>query len=125
MINMTKQEMFDQAVGGLIKQGRRAHNKYGDCKYRTDDGLKCAFGMLIPDEIYNPKMEGWSVTSWMEDGGSTAYDFTKHFSEQNLDFGEKLQEIHDSRIYTWDEMLDTYKKFAIEQDLKLTVFEGS
>ena len=28
------------------------------CRYRTKDGRKCAFGLLIPDEKYSPNMEG-------------------------------------------------------------------
>jgi hypothetical protein len=28
------------------------------CQYRTDSGLMCAAGVLIPDEKYTPEMEG-------------------------------------------------------------------
>lgn len=31
------------------------------CEYRTEDGRKCAVGVLIPDELYDPKIEGDNV----------------------------------------------------------------
>ncbi|MNC40446.1 hypothetical protein D3C75_891570 [compost metagenome] len=32
------------------------------CQYRTDTGLMCAAGCLIPDEKYVPEMEGLTVS---------------------------------------------------------------
>ena len=31
------------------------------CKYRDDHGNKCAIGVLIPDELYDPAMENMSL----------------------------------------------------------------
>lgn len=31
------------------------------CAYRGSGGMKCAVGVLIPDEKYSPSMEGYSV----------------------------------------------------------------
>lgn len=53
---MTLQETFDKVVNGLRKQGCRSL-KNGRCRYRGDNGRKCAVGMVIPDEDYNPDME--------------------------------------------------------------------
>lgn len=54
----SKQQIFDYVYKFLYKQGKRAADKNGGCKYRTHDGLKCAVGCIIPDELYSPIMEG-------------------------------------------------------------------
>lgn len=56
---MTLQEMLDKIVEGLRAQGRRSVYD-GACRYRveTEGGvlLKCAVGMLIPDDCYNRQL---------------------------------------------------------------------
>jgi hypothetical protein len=52
------QEIFDKVVDHLAtqkKQSRALGN--GKCAYRTEDGLKCAAGCLIPDSAYSSDME--------------------------------------------------------------------
>jgi len=60
---VTSQEMFDVSTVHMIRQGRRAVSEDvgGTCLYRTEDGLKCAVGILIPDSEYEP---------WMDTAGS-------------------------------------------------------
>jgi len=50
----TAQEVFDTAVGGVLKQGRPSVSPDSDwaCRYRGADGTKCSFGHLIPDDGY-------------------------------------------------------------------------
>lgn len=65
---MTNQEIFDFVAKKLIKQGKPSgkiiEDKFSEsvktfqCLYRSPDGYKCAAGHLIPNELYNPKMEG-------------------------------------------------------------------
>jgi len=59
---LTLQEIFDKAAIHLLTQGKPAvtpdRNK---CKYRTDEGLKCAVGGLIPDDLYDSRIEGAAV----------------------------------------------------------------
>jgi hypothetical protein len=66
VITMTKQEIFDHVLTHLRKQGKPAINETDSgediCAYRTDDGLKCAVGCLIPDDKYNEDLEGRSAT---------------------------------------------------------------
>lgn len=33
------------------------------CRYRGDNGAKCAVGILIPDERYDPRFEGGTVAA--------------------------------------------------------------
>lgn len=51
------QEIFNKVAAHLLKQGRPAREE-DRCRYRTTDGLSCAVGCLIPDELYSPSFEG-------------------------------------------------------------------
>lgn len=67
----TKQETFDQSVGGILAQGgpaiqARAHGM--ECRYRTASGRKCAAGQLIPDDMYSPLLEGLTVSPGVRPG---------------------------------------------------------
>lgn len=53
---MTNQETFDTVCKGIIAQGRQAVGEDNACRYRAGE-LKCAAGMLIPDDRYDPRME--------------------------------------------------------------------
>lgn len=62
-INMTTettaQQVFDYVAKFLLAQGKAAIvGTKSVCRYRTDDGLKCAVGCLIPDEDYDTSWEG-------------------------------------------------------------------
>jgi hypothetical protein len=59
---LTRQEIFDKAVGGVIAQGALAMDGTACC-YRTDDGKKCAIGQLIDDEFYHRSLEGYGAGS--------------------------------------------------------------
>lgn len=55
---MTEQEVFDTVVDHLRKQNyERSVNDNDRCMYQGNDGLKCAVGCLIPDELYDPNLE--------------------------------------------------------------------
>ena len=51
------QEIFDLVVEHLFTQGRPAYDGNRGCMYRTHDGLRCAVGVLIPDDFYDPAFE--------------------------------------------------------------------
>lgn len=52
--------MIRAGYAGIVKQGKRAANGNG-CKYRTNNGLKCFVGHLIPDSNYDPAMENGGI----------------------------------------------------------------
>lgn len=98
---MTAQEIFDKAVGALLAQKERSWDKdLEKCVYRTDCGLKCAVGHLIPDQMY---------CSSMEVGSSGVCTLLKRYPElegvilpsdlgeaEGLQFLIELQAIHDN-----------------------------
>ena len=66
----TKQQTFDTVVNGLREQGCKSiearENKAtgkitGFCKYRDNQGNKCAIGQLISDEEYDASLEGMPI----------------------------------------------------------------
>jgi hypothetical protein len=61
---MTPQELFDRVWAGAKAQGfAKSEDATGDigCAYRSDGGLRCNAGHLIPDDKYSSEMEGHSV----------------------------------------------------------------
>lgn len=60
---MDRQAIFDTVVAHARQQGAWALGRYevAACPssvYRAEDGKKCFIGVLIPDELYRPEMEG-------------------------------------------------------------------
>lgn len=48
---MTPQEIFDTALNGVIKQGRKSVNQDGDCAYLSVEGMRCGVGHLVPEDV--------------------------------------------------------------------------
>lgn len=59
------QPIFDKTVEHLANQGERSIGKWfiagNNCLYRGPKGRKCAVGIWIPDDEYNPNFEGDSL----------------------------------------------------------------
>lgn len=47
---LTAQEVFDIAVGGVLKQGAQCLDEHGLCVYRGPNGTKCAAGFVFTDD---------------------------------------------------------------------------
>lgn len=60
---MTLQEIFDKAARHLLTQKERSMIGPTLCAYRGPDGKKCAVGIFIPDEKYDPGMEQRNLSS--------------------------------------------------------------
>lgn len=56
-----KQSIFNTIAPALLKQNTQSLGKDGKCKYRGDNGNKCAIGFLIKDEAYQPDIEFWGL----------------------------------------------------------------
>ncbi len=53
----SKQEAFDIAVEGIRGQEYQPSVVGYTCRYRGDNGRKCALGFLITDEEYDPALD--------------------------------------------------------------------
>ena len=56
-MSLTKQDIFDSTARFIARQGKSVDG-YGRCCYRGPDGKKCAAGLWIKDEFYDPEIEG-------------------------------------------------------------------
>lgn len=96
---MTAQEIFDKVINHLLQQGAPALNYHYDddpkCRYRADSGFKCAIGCLIPDDQYDPLMEGVSVAVGSPFADPLNNWVVKHH-EQHRNLLAALQNLHDS-----------------------------
>lgn len=84
------QEIFNKVSTHLLTQGRPAREE-DRCRYRTTDGLFCAVGCLIPDELYSSSFEGKTVIKIIRElYAQGRADWLEHQS-----LLEKLQWAHD------------------------------
>jgi len=65
MTMKTQQEIFDIVSNHLLTQNEKAENGTDLCVYRSEDGLKCAIGCLIPDDEYDDNIEGISIGAFV------------------------------------------------------------
>ena len=107
---MTNQEIFTKVKNHLLQQKRRSVNKKGRCVYRGENGLKCAIGCLIPDELYDPDFDN--------SGLKTINLFCKlgFYISENYDLLYSLRVVHDyEKIEEWEDCLkNTAFNFNLE-----------
>lgn len=89
----TMQHEFDAVVEHLFKQGRPAKQKHF-CKYRTEDGLSCAVGCRIPDEMYTDDMEARNASYLIDGFNDGKYSLPSELPAYKDMFTE-LQRVHD------------------------------
>lgn len=101
------QEILDHVAPLLFAQGQRSmlhpcapDDEEPQCAYRGEGGLRCAVGFIIPDELYNPNIEGSSAIS--EDlKGILGKIITTPFGNTYSGLGRFLadfQDVHDGWI---------------------------
>lgn len=112
---LTLQEIFDRTAVHLLTQGKAAINPLSSgvsCRYRNPEGLKCAAGYWIPDELYSPEMEGYTIreysTNYEEKLAPEEILIKKALAQVGistkfqLQLLRQLQVIHDSRALEKD-----------------------
>jgi hypothetical protein len=105
-IDMREQEVFDTIAVGLMKQGKPSKRR-GDCLYRGPDGLKCAAGILLPDEFYS---EDFEHVGWID------LIVKRHVSAVHADLILAAQRIHDAD-YPEGWLDGSYGKFKLLAEL--------
>jgi hypothetical protein len=115
---MNKQEVFNKVRDHMLKQNARSTNVYNRCQYRGDNGLMCAAGCLILDEMYRPDMDAGELElSW----GSVCNRYPKLRDSISTDSNvhsliSNLQGVHDNiLVHNWPEAL---KNMAIGHGLQ-------
>jgi len=112
----TKQETFDTVARHLLTQ--KAQSLLDDvgktCAYRGTNGLKCAVGALLPDELYHPSLEGTAAAS------RPVRPLLEQLGHCPL-LCEELQSIHDNfEPANWPERLET---LAVEHGISTAVID--
>ncbi len=114
---MDAQEIFDTVARHLLKQRERSGSK-ANCRYRCQSGLKCAVGILIPDDVYEATMENNAVS------GLLLYWSNKfsHLRPYEI-LLQKLQSIHDScEVDDWmGQLYSVAKNFNLSTDTLKTL----
>ena len=88
------QAIFDTVAVHLLTQNKPSVSKMSNkCMYRSDEGLKCAIGCLIPDEKYSPAFEGRTIS-----GHGATTMLPDVYKNADLNFLTELQHLHDCRI---------------------------
>lgn len=90
---MTSEEVFDTVLKHLRTQGVQCMENC-ECAYRNAEGLKCAIGVLLDDEDYDPIMEG-----------RTARELQARFGllqDIDTELLSRLQHAHDTNDH-WNE----------------------
>lgn len=93
---MDLQEIFDRVAKHLLTQNAKSINTDNgrpECRYRSNDGLKCAVGCLIPDEFYTSSMEGVGIRNLKVSGPLRRAGVVD--TQEDLNFLFSLQRIHD------------------------------
>ena len=89
----TMQEAFDTVVTHLLTQNAKSVGvrSTSSCKYRGEQGMKCAVGCLIADEHYHPDLEDMSSSN---SGVETAIRKSGYVVDEKL--YRRLQRVHDN-----------------------------
>lgn len=122
---------FDQVVTGLAAQGfQRSGVEVDDefrCRYRDEEGRRCAVGQLLPDELCPPEIENHMVIALpaaqkdhlLGDLGGLDGDELRYERERRLNFLRDLQYAHDDGT-TPEAMRVRLLALAMRWDLNLS-----
>lgn len=104
--NLTEQELFDVVITHLINQKEKSIDSEGNCAYRGVNGLKCAAGILISDDIYKPFIEG---LNWLTVVSKL------NLPSKHQDLIQDLQNLHDDCMEDYENNIKSIaKKYKLE-----------
>ena len=111
-MTMSMKQIHTKVSKHLLKQGKRSERFEGadnTCLYRSDDGLMCAVGCLIPDDHYHCGLEDHDVDHPIVK--SVLVDVLGANLDRKLDLLSRLQYIHDQvPVEDWSDTLEGLKK---------------
>ena len=98
----TALDVFNKVSEHLLTQNERSLDTFGDCLYRSAEGLACAVGCLIKDEFYSEDLEHiYAVNSYTDDWQKPIRNALElsgvPINDEMKDLVQKLQVIHDSK----------------------------
>jgi hypothetical protein len=114
------QFLFNYIANHLLTQNKKSqgyskdHRDFDDvrCLYRGPDGLKCAAGAVITDDVYSADFERIGVWSIEKDDKVFTLSLGRTPTEREMDMLQKLQSIHDTK---WPESWSKELKKAADE----------
>jgi hypothetical protein len=118
---MDKQAIFDKVWKHFVVDGG-GYSATGICNYRDGKGNSCAVGCLIPDELYDPLMEGSGLMTNPKVQNVLTDLFGAVYSD--FKFFQDLQLIHDgwyrhNNTLFIEHMRRNLLSFAAKEGLKI------
>jgi hypothetical protein len=97
----TEQEIFDRVWQHfVVEENPLSYDETGSCKYRGCGGAKCAVGIFIPDDLYDPALDKFtgSLMSALRDGlfDAPSRRALKVWLFEYFDILSELQKVHDT-----------------------------
>jgi hypothetical protein len=112
---MDNQEFYDKSVAHLRKQRRKAL-LVTTCAYRTDDGLACAVGGVMPDDLAANVVTTGNNTTSINDLLVENRAVAAFFRGVDTRLIENMQRVHDR-----EEISDWEREFRwVARSFKLT-----
>ncbi len=120
MLKLSKQELFDKAYVGVIKQGKPAYKidewDHVSCVYRKEDGLMCAVGHAMKG-ILKEDHSAWDSdmnASRLSDCGDP--ELHAFLTGDTGHFADEIQGVHDTLAEAYNEDMDGDKFVAAYKD---------
>ena len=110
-----RQNVFNKVAAHLLSMKERSVDADGWCMYRGGNNQRCAVGALIPDEIYDPRIENHNITElWQMSETSTFDEPLNKFILDNLDdfLLDALQIVHDTHSSWSDDGFVGHRRLA-------------
>ena len=110
-MTMSVREIFYKVEKHLLKQNEKSESKCAGCQYRSDNGLSCAVGCLMTDDMYDSSLEGESVKATeVVEALTPIIGVSPRHQAEKIDLLNRLQCIHDgNQVDTWADKLTALK----------------
>lgn len=98
MTNISNQELFDKVATHLLTQNERSGGgEFLRCAYKGENGLSCAVGCLIDDQVYDPKIENMKADR-SDVVKAVERSLNRVLNTENMGLLLDLQGIHDRTL---------------------------
>ena len=111
-MSMSQKAIFAKVSKHLIKQNARSTDSDGDCVYRDHRGQSCAIGCLIPEDRYDPGLEGMDLNcdEEIQHVLTPVIGVNPKKRREKLDLLQALLMVHDEcDVSQWETELATVK----------------
>jgi hypothetical protein len=117
LFDLVAEHLLTQKAKSFLRSSVRFPGNPDGNAYRGENGMKCAIGCVIPDEMYSSKLEGWSIFT-------TQFEriFRKVLGNNiHEDLPYVLQRVHD--LYPVEAWIMKLSEVALDFDLSLAIID--